>query len=482
MNTGGSLRLLLLLAALLAPGFAFSPAIARAQAPLALSISQLDTSGLPEVTAIAVVTDAEGQPVGGLDASAFAAAVGGQPAQVLEVAPQVDKERGLGVVVAIDRSESMEGEPLDQAKQAGKLFIGELLAEGRSTGDRAALLSFAASVTDEVPFTDDTLELNRSIDRLVPEFRTVLYDAVAASVRRAAEAETPAKAVVLLSDGEDFGSVNATRDGSIAEAGQLRIPIFVLGIGYRVDEAYLREVAEASGGQYLFAPSAQQITEVFAQINELLRSQYRVRLRLPEGAAPAGRLELSVTVDGASATDSAALPAPGPSTEEGADQGEQGGAGIMPWAGIAVAMVVIAGGALYWHWGRRRAPTPIAGNDPTIGVVADHAPGPAPAPPQGRLTVVNGPQQGAVLEVRDQPITLGSHPDCSLRLRESDGEVAARHARIWLRQGRFMIHHLASTAVTRVGGRETDWAVLESGDYITIGPHELLFEVREGGP
>jgi predicted component of type VI protein secretion system len=78
-------------------------------------------------------------------------------------------------------------------------------------------------------------------------------------------------------------------------------------------------------------------------------------------------------------------------------------------------------------------------------------------------------------------VTLGTHAECSLRLVESDGDVAPKHVRIWRSGGRYMLHHLATAAVTVVAGQATDWAVLEPDDRITIGPHLIAFEVADGG-
>jgi len=447
-------------------------ATAFAQGGPQLSISQLDTSGLPDLSAVGVVTTAEGRPAQGLDASAFSATVGGRPIEVLDVSPQVDKERGLAVVIAIDTSGSMVGEPIVQGKQAAHAFVDSLLED-----DRAALLSFAGAVV-EGEFTTDFLELGRAIDALVADGETVLYDAVVASLAKANEAETPARAVVLLSDGADHTSRSATRESSIQEGARMRLPVFTMGIGQGVDEAYLQELSRASGGRYFLAPSAQEIPGVFAQINELLRSRYLVHMRLPEGVPAAGDLELTVTVDGVPAATRATLPVAG-SARPGGDGGSGARIALVA-AAIVVAALVLAGGA-YWYWQRREEPSPVPldQNDPAIATVQPRAAGVPAAVPNARLLVLEGPQEGAAVDVRDQPVTLGTHPACTLRLKDANGEVAPRHARVWLRQGRFMIHHVAPVGVTRVGGRETDWAVLESGDDISIGPHRILFEVGE---
>ena len=62
-----------------------------------------------------------------------------------------------------------------------------------------------------------------------------------------------------------------------------------------------------------------------------------------------------------------------------------------------------------------------------------------------------------------------------------EGPDSGRHARVWLREGSFMLHHLDKRFTTRIGERDVDWAVLEDGDEIVIGPHRIRFETTPGG-
>jgi predicted component of type VI protein secretion system len=97
-----------------------------------------------------------------------------------------------------------------------------------------------------------------------------------------------------------------------------------------------------------------------------------------------------------------------------------------------------------------------------------------------RLIVETGPQAGAVLELTDEPVTLGADDGCSLRLADEGGRVAAEHARIWWRQGRFVIRQLVGGhPCIVVEGQAIPWALLEDGDRIEIGEHVLRFQLLE---
>lgn len=76
----------------------------------------------------------------------------------------------------------------------------------------------------------------------------------------------------------------------------------------------------------------------------------------------------------------------------------------------------------------------------------------------------------------EEPVVIGaSSAICTIVL---DGEgIAPEHARIWLRQRQYLLHHVGGLSrKTYVGGQEADWVVLEPGDEVTIGAHRLVFE------
>jgi hypothetical protein len=58
-----------------------------------------------------------------------------------------------------------------------------------------------------------------------------------------------------------------------------------------------------------------------------------------------------------------------------------------------------------------------------------------------------------------------------------DADVAPEHARIWLRDGRYLLHHVGGMSrKTYVNNHEADWVVLESGDEIRLGRVRFTFE------
>lgn len=99
--------------------------------------------------------------------------------------------------------------------------------------------------------------------------------------------------------------------------------------------------------------------------------------------------------------------------------------------------------------------------------------------PMASLVVQGGPDAGAAFIVTDRPISLGADPQCDVILEATADEVAPVHVRIWHREQRFMIHRIANNGTILVNGRPITWGVLEDGDQLRIGQHQLTFTLAQ---
>ena len=111
-------------------------------------------------------------------------------------------------------------------------------------------------------------------------------------------------------------------------------------------------------------------------------------------------------------------------------------------------------------------------------------PAPAIEEARGFLRVVGGPIQGEVFALGGNPVSMGSGARCRIKLDAVvDGtEIPSEYARVWIRDGKLMVHELRRlTAVGSMGGR---WEILASGDMFSLGPYSFRFELSgdEAGP
>ena len=204
---------------------------------LTLYLTGLSADTPSEARAVVTVLGSEGLPVPNLAVGDVQAQINNVFVPVVALDRGVDSSLPIAVVLALDVSGSMEGGALDEAKAAARRFLEDLGPE-----DSVAVLTFNDTVNVAVPFTQDHEAAAAVIAGLNAEGATALYQATAESVRLAASTEHPYRAVILLSDGLDHGSV-LSRDEAVATVEALAAPVFVIGLGDEIDEAYLEEVA-----------------------------------------------------------------------------------------------------------------------------------------------------------------------------------------------------------------------------------------------
>ena len=186
---------------------------------------------------------------------------------------------GLDIVVCFDVSRSMLASDVAPNRLARAKLAAYDLA-GIARWDRLALVPFAGNAFLQVPLALDDeafLQSVRALDTdVIPEQGTALADALKEALNAFGKDSTGARAVVILTDGEDHeeGAVEAARaaakDGvriftigvGTAQGALLQAPdpygnpIFVKdadgnAVKSRLNEPALKQLAEAGGGFYL---------------------------------------------------------------------------------------------------------------------------------------------------------------------------------------------------------------------------------------
>jgi VWFA-related protein len=237
-----------------------------------LTLNQINIEQFPEINIYLTIADERGTPLKDLDASRFSVLEDGRMVRVTGVFPLEKGEEPLSVVLAIDRSGSMKGQPLRDALQAARDFIGEMRAIDRvgvvTFDDRVAVISRLA--VDKGPLLTDIQKIKVGKD-------TALNDAIMKSLQLLSPF-TGRRAVVALTDGKENRS-KASREGVIQEASRIGVPVITVGLGQEVDTSALEAIAGGSGGQALFAQKSSELSHLYQAIARQLINQYRVSLR-----------------------------------------------------------------------------------------------------------------------------------------------------------------------------------------------------------
>jgi VWFA-related protein len=168
-----------------------------------------------------IVSDRQGRYIAGLKASDFTLY---EDRVKQPIAFFADTEDPINVALLLDTSKSATW-ALDDIKKAAQDFVKQLRQQ-----DRAMIVSFDRDATALCELTSDRKTLERAIgDAQIGErFGTKLRDAVDAVMREEFRTVKGRKAIVLLTDGKDHGSVVAeqTLMESAAEADTLIYSVF----------------------------------------------------------------------------------------------------------------------------------------------------------------------------------------------------------------------------------------------------------------
>ncbi len=473
--------------------FATTSAFAQTEG-LIVDIASFTSDNWPQGEAVVAVLDSGASPVAGLTKEQFQVELNGEPVTIAEVSRGIDSTAGIAVVLTLDVSGSMQGEPLAEAKAAALRFL-----EGLAPQDEVAIVTFSETATMVLDFTRDRAATSAAISALRAGGATALYPATIESGRLAGTSESTRRAVVILSDGglgRLVGGEGASRADALASAAPLGVPFFTIGIGQEIDRAFLEELANSTGGRLGVTLTPSGLSQLYTEVAELLRSQYILTLdgsAVDFDASRENTLSVSVTAGELTGSGERAFAAQAPAR---ADEGGNSQMPLLLGAGAAVGIVVL--GLLLFFLRRRggeggRAGSPRPSPDAPLGVVSSRAPPEMPRPlwrdepvvpyqpsteTAGWLRVVSGPLTGETFPVAASPVSIGTGHRCLIRLEsrpDGDEEMAPELGRVWVRDDQLMVHELGRlTSNGPVGGQ---WLFLHTGDSFTIGPCSFRFEL-----
>ena len=480
----------------LLPFVALWPANASADGEIAVKVVSVDDSRFPTVSAV-FTADEAGRPLTGLTAANVVATEGGSPATVVSLQSASASAVPLGLVVTLDISGSMAGANLAQSQAAASALL-----KNMDPGDSAALITFADNVSVAVPPTSDIGVLVQALTTVRANGNTALYDAVGESGKLAASLGFQRRAVILLSDGEDFGGRSKlNREQSLVQAADGETLFYVIGVGTQIDRPYLEELAARSGGRFFSAGNAAEVPGIYANIESILRSQDLVTVASNAPASAQPKVTLAITQGthtgsgelayssvrpaptAVAAPTSAAFeqtPAVAP-VAEAEPESESSGSGLLLGLGALVAVLILAAVAFVVIRRRRTAGEEDVPLEPARG--ATPLPRSVAAPREvahGSLQTFRGAELLQRTPLQGPPVTIGKGFGCDVQL-PLEGAPDAPRLRLWWRDCSPMMHALGHNEPTPLlNGSPFSWATLSPGDEVQVGPFALRW-VSDGG-
>ncbi len=224
-------------------------------------------------------------------------------------ATSVVRREGIAIAMAVDRSGSMQARDfvagdesrsrLDVVKGVFRDFVAGSDSTGGRPNDLVGLVAFARFADGLCPLTLDhgnllsiLADLEIATER--SEDGTALGEGLALAVERLRRQEAASKIVILLTDGvSNSGDISPLQAADLAA--QHGIKVYAIGAGrtgmapvpvrgrdgrvylqrafVEIDEETLRQIAERTGGRYFHAADADALSQGFAEIDRLERSE-----------------------------------------------------------------------------------------------------------------------------------------------------------------------------------------------------------------
>lgn len=201
--------------------------------------------------------------------------------------------KNRSVVLAIDRSQSMAGQPLSDAIAAARAFIAT-----KNPDDRIEVVGFGSTAVGLTGFSSATIDADSALRSLTvdPKEGTALYDGIRVSSQALRSEPAGARVIIVLTDGRDAAS-KATLTRAVAAARAARATVYPIGIeSDQFSPGPLHRLAADTGGSYRSVASSGKLGAMYAQIARELQLTWRIQY--VTAARPGDRVRVRTTVTG----------------------------------------------------------------------------------------------------------------------------------------------------------------------------------------
>ncbi len=220
------------------------------------------------------------------------------------IAPTAEPDRlPLNVALVLDRSGSMKGAKIHQARRAAKFALDQL-----GNSDFASLIVYDHDVDVLLPAmrVSGKDEMAGIISRIRPGGRTALHAGVVSGLEQVRRNRAPSRVsrIILLSDG--LANVGPSSPDALARLGVKAagegVTISTIGLGLGYNEDLMSRLAFASDGNHAFVKHADDLVEIFAQefgdLRDVVAQDVIIEIELEDGFVPLRGLGREASIKG----------------------------------------------------------------------------------------------------------------------------------------------------------------------------------------
>jgi VWFA-related protein len=200
----------------------------------------------------------------------------------------------LNVILALDASDSVAGERLDQLRGAGNALLAALKSE-----DQAALVAFGQTVQLGARLTSDVAVVREALGATGGTGTTALVDGTYAGIM-VGESDAGRGLLIVFSDGVDTSSW-LSADAVLDAAKRADVVVYAVSVVSRLKPEFLREITSFTGGRLFEMEKTANLASTFLGILDEFRHRYLVSYT-PTGVSKEGWHKLDVRVKNRRAT------------------------------------------------------------------------------------------------------------------------------------------------------------------------------------
>ncbi|WP_327019048.1 VWA domain-containing protein [Croceibacter atlanticus] len=218
--------------------------------------------------------------------------------RTVDVSTKTKTTKGIDIVMAIDVSASMLARDLRPNRLEALKDVASEFIQGRPN-DRIGIVLYAGESYTKTPITSDKSIVLGALNDVkfseVLENGTAIGMGLATSVNRLKDSKALSKVIILLTDGvNNSGTIDPKLASELAV--EYGIKTYTIGIGsngmalspigiksngqfqygnqkVEIDEDLLKQIANATGGQYFRATNNQKLEAIYEEINKLEKTE-----------------------------------------------------------------------------------------------------------------------------------------------------------------------------------------------------------------
>lgn len=178
----------------------------------------------------------------------------------------------VNIVLCCDNSSSMEGEKIENLKQAVSIFIGKVADEVN-----IGIVPFGSGVLEGVCEPGSSQEaLEQSVESFRADSGTNIYSGVEYTLSMLAKEKDALNLAVIMSDGNDSlpSEEQIQQITSACENGN--ILLYSMGLGADVNSEVLNTYSDAGNGEYVFVSDSNSLYSFYQYIYQISKNRYEI--------------------------------------------------------------------------------------------------------------------------------------------------------------------------------------------------------------